>query len=180
MNTRTIRKYIALCFAFGFSALSLAQSAPAQSSAVTRAARLTYMQGTVTIAGADIPGGVPAQLNLPLLSGVQLITGSDGQAEVEFEDGSVIRLTPNTALSLDKLTVQPDGVFLSSLSLRHGLAYCELRATPQYRYTLDAGGDILSPVENTTVRVNFDDPPAVFSVRASRTFPVPQTSLLVA
>jgi hypothetical protein len=136
----------------------------ADSSSTTRAARLTYMQGTVTIAGADIPGGVPAQLNLPLLSGIQLMTGSDGQAEVEFEDGSVIRLTPNTALSFDSLTVQPDGIFLSSLSLRHGLAYCELRATPRYRYTLDAGGDILSPVENMTVRVNFDDPPAVFSV----------------
>jgi len=164
MNVRNIRKHIALCFAFGLSVLSLAQSPRAQLSADTRAARLTYMQGTVTIAGADIPGGVPAQLNLPLLSGVQLITGSDGQAEVEFEDGSVIRLTPNTALSLDKLTVQPDGVFLSSLSLRHGLAYCELRATPQYHYTLDVGGDVLSPIENTTVRVNFDEPPAVFAV----------------
>ena len=45
-----------------------------------------------------------------------------------------------------------------------GLAYFELRAAPQYRYSINAGGDILSPVENTTVRVNFDEPPAIFSV----------------
>jgi len=107
---------------------------------------------------------VPAQLNLPLLSGVQIVTAQDGQAEVEFEDGSVVRLTPNSALSLDELAVDPSGVFTTNLSLLHGLAYAELRATPQYRYWLNAGGDIVSPVENATVRVNFDEPPAIFSV----------------
>jgi len=130
----------------------------------TRAARLTYMQGTVTVSPPSNAESVPAQLNLPLLTGVQIATGNDGQAEVEFEDGSVVRLTPNTVLSLDNLAIEPDGVFVTNLSLLQGLAYCELRATPQYRYSLNAGGDILSPVENTTVRVNFDQPPAVFSV----------------
>ncbi len=130
----------------------------------TRAARLTYLQGTVTVNQPTNAESVPAQLNLPLLTGVQIATGNDGQAEVEFEDGSVVRLTPNSVLSLDNLAVQSDGTFVSNLSLVQGLAYCELRATPQYQYTLSAGGDVLSPVENTTVRVNFDQPPAVFSV----------------
>jgi FecR protein len=164
MTARTSLTRVAFSVILGLAVLSPAASARAQSSSNTRAARLTFMQGAVSVAEADNPAGVPAQLNLPLLSGVQLITGTDGQAEVEFEDGSIIRLTPNSALSLDSLTVQPDGVFLSSLGLLRGLAYCELRATQQYRYTLEAGGDVLSPVENTTVRVNFDEPPATFSV----------------
>ncbi|MDP9051686.1 MAG: FecR domain-containing protein [Acidobacteriota bacterium] len=130
----------------------------------TRAARLTYVQGTVTVNEPNGGDSVPAQLNLPLLTGVQLVTGNDGQAEVEFEDGSIVRLTPNSALSLDNLAIQADGVFLTNLSLLHGLVYCELRATPQYRYWINVGGDILSPVENTTVRINFDEPPAIFSV----------------
>ena len=132
-------------------------------SPATRAARLTFMQGTVTVTE---PGNapVPAQLNLPLLSGLQLSTGQDGQAEVEFEDGSVVRLTPNSALSLDNLAVDPAGIFTTDLSLLRGLAYLELRATPQYRYSLNAGGDVVSPVENTTIRVNFDQPPAAFAV----------------
>jgi hypothetical protein len=131
----------------------------------SRAARLTYLQGTVTVDSADNTESQPAQMNLPLLAGVRLATGQDGQAEVEFEDGSLVRLTPNSALSIDTLTVEPaSGIFTTGLSLLHGLAYLELRATTQYRYTLDAGGDVLSPVENTTVRVNFDEPPATFAV----------------
>ena len=142
---------------FGFVPFSHADSS------TTRAARLTFMQGAVTVTE---PGNapVPAQLNLPLLSGLQLSTGADGQAEIEFEDGSVVRLTPNSALSLDNLAVDPTGVFTTDLSLLHGLAYLELRSTPQYRYSLNAGGDVVSPVENTTVRVNFDQPPAAFAV----------------
>jgi len=155
----------------GLAVAGLGVSARAQDSPpTTRAARLTYLQGTVTVDQADNTAGVPAQLNLPLLAGVRLATGADGQAEVEFEDGSVVRLTPNSVLSLDKLAVEPAatgetvGAFTTGLSLLQGLAYLELRATPQYRYTLDAGGDVLSPVENTTVRVSFDEPPAIFAV----------------
>jgi hypothetical protein len=129
-----------------------------------RAARLTYMQGSVTVTQENNTASVPAQLNLPLLAGVMLSTGEDGQAEIEFEDGSVIRLTPNSALTLDNLAVDGDGVFTTAVSLLHGLAYAELRATPKYRYTVNAGGDLLSPVENATVRVNFDEAPAIFAV----------------
>jgi FecR protein len=143
--------------------VGLSASAHADTSS-TRAARLTYIQGTVTVNEPNNGESVPAQPNLPLLAGVQLVTGNDGQAEVEFEDGSIVRLTPNSVLSLDNLAIEPDGDFVTNLSLLSGLAYCELRATPQYRYFIDAGGDILSPVENTTVRVNFDASPAIFSV----------------
>jgi len=117
------------------------------------------MQGSVSVNAPGNTEGVPAQLNLPLLSGVQLVTGADGEAEVEFEDGSLARVPPNSVLSLDNLAIQPGGVFVTNLSLLRGLAYFELRATPQYLYSINAGGDVLSPVENTTVRVNFDEPP---------------------
>jgi len=155
-----------LALGIGIAVAGLGASArAADSTGNARAARLTYLQGTVTVDRADNSEPQPAQINLPLLAGVRLATGDDGQAEVEFEDGSLVRLTPNSALALDNLTVEPGaGVFTTGLRLLHGLAYLELRATPQYRYTLDAGGDVLSPVENTTVRVNLDEPPAVFAV----------------
>jgi hypothetical protein len=153
---------VALSFAmagFGLSARA------ADSAGNVRAARLTYTQGTVTAQSAENPVDAPAQLNLPLLAGVRLTTGGDGQAEVEFEDGGIVRLTPNSALSLDTLAVEPGGdggrVFNTAMTLLRGLAYVELRATPQYRYTLNAGGDVLSPVENAAVRIAFDEPPAV-------------------
>ena len=43
-----------------------------------------------------------AQANMPLLAGYTLSTGEDGQAEVEFTDGSVARVTPNSQLRLDQ------------------------------------------------------------------------------
>jgi hypothetical protein len=157
------RSILSFASTLGLAVLGLAISAhAADSSPTTRAARLTYMQGTVTVTWAN--NTAPAQLNLPLLAGVQLATGQDGQAEVEFEDGSMARLTPNSALSLDNLSVDPGGIFVTGVSLLQGLSYFELRSAPQYRYSINAGGDILSPVENTTVRVNFDEPPAIFSV----------------
>lgn len=143
----------------GFETSALADGPPE-----TRAARLTVAQGTVTVNTPGYTESVPAQTNLPLLAGVQLVTGADGQAEIEFEDGSIARLTPNSALSLDNLSIEPNGVFTTSVRLMHGLAYFELRATAQYMYAIAAGADILTPVENTTVRVNFDEPPAIFAV----------------
>lgn len=163
MKARTmVRRFAllsALTFTFGFFGIAQAQDA----SAPMRAARLTSSQGSVTVSDGTNPA-VPAQMNLPLPAGVQIATGDDGQAEIEFEDGSVARLTPNSALSLDRLDVAPGEIFVTDLSLLRGLAYFELRATQEYVYSINAGGDVVSPVENATVRVNFDEPPASFAV----------------
>jgi hypothetical protein len=152
--------FLLVCVVFG----SVSTALGADSAAQTRAARLTIVQGSVTVTEPNNAATVSGQVNLPLLSGAQVATGDDGQAEIEFEDGSVVRLTPNTALSLDNLAIGSDGIFVTDMSLLRGLVYSELRATPQYSFMLNAGGDILSPVENTTVRVNFDQPPASFAV----------------
>jgi hypothetical protein len=158
--SRTFLFAFTLCLAF----FGLETSAHADGPPATRAARLTVALGTVTVIAPGNTESMLAQVNLPLLAGVQLATGADGQAEVEFEDGSLARLTPNSVLSLDNLSIQPNGVFITSVRLLQGLAYFELRATPQYLYAIAAGGDVLTPVENTTVRVNFDEPPAIFAV----------------
>jgi hypothetical protein len=160
----TLNRLVGFAFILGIAICGSQPLANAADPSNVRAARLTYLQGTVTVNQPGNASGIPAQMNLPLLSGVQLATGQDGQAEVEFEDGSVVRLTPNSTLSLDSLKVDSEGVFVSDLSLLRGLAYAELRATQRYRYVLNAGGDLLSPVENATVRVDFDEQPAIFSV----------------
>jgi hypothetical protein len=168
-----VRRYVArlgFILLLGFSVLGgLPNARAADAGPQVRAARMTVAQGSVTVNepgvnGAGNAASVPGQVNLPLLSGVQVVTGNDGQAEIEFEDGSVVRLTPNSALTLDSLAIGSDGIFVTDMSLLRGLAYCELRATPQYSFVLNAGGDMISPVENTAVRVNFDQPPASFAV----------------
>jgi FecR protein len=129
-----------------------------------RAARLSFLQGDVTVDHLDNTAGDPAQINMPLAEGARLTTGEDGQAEVEFEDGSVVRLTPNSSLGLSVMSVDPAENFHTQLTVLHGLVYAELRASSKYLYVLDAGGELISPVANATVRINLDQPPATISV----------------
>src|SRR4030081_1267976 len=121
-----------------------------------RAARLSFLQGDVTVDHLDNTAGDPAQINMPLAEGTRLTTGEDGQAEVEFEDGSVVRLTPNSSLGLNALSIDPAENFHTQMTLLHGLIYAELRASSKYFYVVDAGGALISPVANTTIRINLD------------------------
>jgi hypothetical protein len=138
--------------------------ARADDASTHRAARLSFLQGDVNVDHLDNTAGDPAQINMPLAEGSRLTTGEDGQAEVEFEDGSVIRLTPNSSLGLSVLSVDPAENFHTQLTVLHGLVYAELRASSKYFYVVDAGGELISPVANATVRINLDQPPATVSV----------------
>lgn len=129
-----------------------------------RSARLTFLAGDVRVEQANSSANSMAVLNMPLVEGTVISSGSDGQAEIEFEDGSLAQLTPNSGLSLLSLSVDSSGNFQTRLALLGGLAYMELRAGTKYVYSVDAGGDVISPVENTTVRINFDEPPASVAV----------------
>ncbi len=129
-----------------------------------RAARLSFLQGDVIVDHLDNTAGDSAQINMPLAEGARLTTGQDGQAEVEFEDGSLVRLTPNSSLGLSVLSVDPAEHFHTQITVLHGLIYAELRASSKYFYIVDAGGELVSPVANTRIRINLDQPPATVSV----------------
>jgi FecR protein len=149
---------LVLFFAVCFS------SALADDASVHRAARLSFLQGDVTVASMDNTGGNAAQINMPLAEGARITTGEDGQAEVEFEDGSVARLTPNSSVGLSVLSVDSAGNFHTQMAVLHGLVYAELRAVAKFSYSLDAGGELISPLANLTVRINLDQPPAKIAV----------------
>ena len=131
---------------------------------VVRTVRLAYLQGSVTVLRADNTGGDPAVLNMPLTEGQRIATGDDGQAEVEFEDGSLLRLTPRSSAVLSRLGVAADGSMGTQVTLLSGLMYAELRAAQRYSYEVDAGGDTVTPVTNATVRLKLDQPPAEVAV----------------
>jgi hypothetical protein len=122
------------------------------------------MEGEVRVEQASSTANSVAVINMPLVEGTVISSGPDGQAEIEFEDGSVARLTPNSGLSLVHLTVDNGGNYQTRIALLGGLIYLELRGGTKYLYAVDAGGDVISPVENTTIRVSFDQSPASVAV----------------
>ncbi|MHB1701251.1 MAG: DUF6600 domain-containing protein [Acidobacteriaceae bacterium] len=128
-----------------------------------RIVRLSYVQGSVRILQGDSTEFSQAKQNMPLVEGTRVDTGDDGRAELEFEDGSLVRLAPDSSVTLDQL-VRQEGVYISAVHLVSGLTYLELRASRRYSFLITYADGEFSPVQNSTVRVNLDLQPADLAV----------------
>src|SRR5690349_1651824 len=68
-----------------------------------RIVRISSLDGDVQVDRADGQGFDNGILNMPIVHGGRVWTRNDGRAEIEFEDASTIRLTPNTIINFDDL-----------------------------------------------------------------------------
>src|SRR5580704_1058133 len=96
---------------------------PALADSQARIVRLSDVQGSVQIDKNTGLGFENAFLNLPITQGTQLKTRDRGRAEIEFEDGSTLRLTPNTTVEFSTLGVNDSGKRISEVNLVEGMAY---------------------------------------------------------
>ena len=143
----------------------------AQSADPSSIVRLSFVQGQVSILQGDTTQFDQAQANMPLFAGNTLATGENGQAEVEFTDGSVAQLTPQSQLRLVRLPngSARDGV--TEMELLSGLGYFELNTADGQRYVVRFNAAAAQPAENSIFRINLDSAPDVAvlagSVRAT-------------
>lgn len=98
-------------------------SLPASATSQVRIVRLSDVHGAVQINKSGASAFEPAFLNLPITPGTQLKTGADGRAEVEFEDGSSLRLGPDSNATFTSLTLADSGTRSSTIQLAKGIAY---------------------------------------------------------
>jgi len=96
---------------------------PALADSQARIVRLSDVQGSVQIDKNTGLGFENAFLNLPITQGAQVRTHDRGRAEIEFEDGSTLRLTPNTTVEFSTLGVGDSGKRISVVNLVEGIAY---------------------------------------------------------
>lgn len=96
---------------------------PALADSQARIVRLSDVQGSVQINKNTGMGFESAFLNLPITQGTQIRTHDRGRAEVEFEDGSTLRLTPNTTVEFSTLGLNDAGKRISVVNLVEGMAY---------------------------------------------------------
>ena len=96
---------------------------PALADSQVRIVRLSDVQGSVQINKNTGLGFESAFLNLPITQGTQLRTHDRGRAEIEFEDGSTLRLTPNTTVEFSTLGLSDSGKRTSVINLVEGMAY---------------------------------------------------------
>jgi Family of unknown function (DUF6600)/FecR protein len=126
---------------FGLVLLAVAAGAilalPAFADSQARIVRLSDVRGSVRIDKNTGVGFESAVLNLPITQGTQLKTLDNGRAEVEFEDGSTLRLTPNTTIRFSTLGATDAGKHVSTVNLVEGMAYVNWLGKSGDRFTLD-------------------------------------------
>jgi len=129
-----------------------------------RAVRLSNVVGGVQILSGAETEFAQAYPNMPLMQGSTLKTGEDGRAEIQLEDGSVLRLTPNSSAALSVLSRTSDGNTNSEIDLLTGLAYVESKGAANQRFVVHFGGnEVISPAP-ASFRVNLDANPVEFAV----------------
>ncbi len=110
---------------------------PATADSQARIVRLSDVQGTVQINKNSGLGFENAFANLPITQGTELRTRENGRAEIEFEDGSTLRLTPNTAVEFSTLGASDAGKRVSTVDLVEGKAYVNWLGKSGDEFTLN-------------------------------------------
>jgi len=145
MATRKVLS--ALTFATAAVSLLLMVS-PAFADSHARIVRLSDTEGTVQLDRNTGDGFERAIMNMPVTQGMRLETGQSGRAEVEFENGSTVRLAEESSLDFTGLSLAGDGQRVSEVRLDRGTAYVN--------YKHKGGDDFRFDVTNNAITLDRD------------------------
>jgi hypothetical protein len=108
-------------------AVMLVAVASAQATSHVRIVRLSYEDGSVQMSRATGQGLERAILNSPIVEGSSVVTGTDGLAEVEFENNSTVRLGQATDVRFRQLLINDAGELINEVELVRGTMYFDTR-----------------------------------------------------
>ncbi|MBZ5535666.1 MAG: FecR domain-containing protein [Acidobacteriia bacterium] len=91
-----------------------------------RVLRLSLVEGDVSLQHGPNDQWLDATINAPLLVGDRLWVGDQGRAEIEFDDGSYVRLASNSVFEIQQLDQSSNGRY-TQVFLSQGLAYFNVR-----------------------------------------------------
>ncbi len=136
-----------------------------------RAVRLSYVEGEVHLYQGGQQVGDQAVANTPLFEGARVDTGNDGRAEIQFEDGSVVRISPQSSVTLAVLKgLSQNAQRDAEVVLNSGLGYFELQGDSESNHMkVRLGETEVTATGFTVLRINVDKAPgevAVFSGNA--------------
>ncbi|MBV8049718.1 MAG: FecR domain-containing protein [Acidobacteriaceae bacterium] len=136
--------------------------------------RLSEVEGNVQIDRNTGQGFENAFVNLPLTQGVKIRTQGRGQAALEFEDGSSVRLAPETSVEISQLVLRDSGDKFSSIKLQEGTAYVNFLGAKDNVLEVTFARESLTLTQAVHLRVamaDVDATIAVFKGQASITGP---------
>jgi hypothetical protein len=128
-----------------------------------RIVRLSQTSGKVEMDRNIGVGFESAFNNLPITQGARLKTNA-GSAEVEFEDGTTLRLIPDTQVDFTQLGRSDAGATLSSMNVLRGTVYVSLNKTKGNTFNLTSGDGVIKPRPGAHLRLEVKDPESRLSV----------------
>ena len=141
-------------------------TAPAAHTGV-RIVRLSQVKGGVLldrhVDEHDTQTFETAFANLPITQGATLKT-TDGVAEVELEDNSSIRLTPDTAVQFTELRREPSGFTASSVKVLSGTVFVSLAPTKGNQFSLISNEGQFLVAPDTRVHFHEGSPKTMVAV----------------
>ena len=153
---------------FGVLTLALLAVVPAQATSHVRIVRLSYESGGVKMERSPGQGLEHAILNSPVVEGSRIVTGSDGLAEVEFENNTVVRLGENTEVRFRQLLMDDAGDKVNEVELLYGTLYFDTRSAKKDINRVVVGGTTLDVQRDSQVRFQTSaDQVQVASMRGS-------------
>lgn len=136
--------------------LCVVSALPVLADSHVRIVRLSVVEGRV---GVDRGTGhfEKAMVNLPVTQGMKLGTANDGRAEVEFEDGSTMRLAPETTVEFPDLSLRDSGAKVSTIQLSKGIAYVEFTGAKSDELTVQFGQEKVAFTHSAHARIGVDE-----------------------
>ena len=101
-------------------------NAPTQAQGPVRLARFSFLEGNVTWREDENAAWSDAGVNLPVRQGAQIFVAAHGRAEIQFDDGSLLRLGSGALVTLQTLYSDTEGEF-TEIKLSEGLASLRTR-----------------------------------------------------
>jgi hypothetical protein len=136
-----------------------ASSGPgAQEQSTVRAVRLSDVEGQVQVYQGDQIAFDQAEPNMPAMEGMRFVTGQNGRVEIEFEDGSVARVTPNSSVRLTQLRRATDGSTITQIDALSGLTYFELNGHGG-AISVHFNNNVATPIDSAVFRIALDAAP---------------------
>jgi hypothetical protein len=128
---------------FFFAPLSRAQDTDdsGSSDSHVRIVRISYVDGEVRMDSGH--GFENVTMNVPVTERNWLQTQSDGWAEVQFEDGSLLRLAPDSRIIFTQLSRSASGATITTVDLDQGEA--------EFKVTQHDDGDFQVTVKNKSI-----------------------------
>jgi Family of unknown function (DUF6600)/FecR protein len=130
--------------------------ATAQSDSQVRIVRLSFVEGTVRMYRPDADQWAKAFVNTPIQQGFKIATDANSFAEIEFENGSTVRLGQSSELDFPSLALSPEGAKINHLTLAQGYATFAFSPGKGDVYNVAAAGSNFDASSKSMFRLDLD------------------------